>query len=83
MVKRSKVDEIVNRMRLDDELIRRLQLNRGPEVSEAEGDCTAIVNVAWVAKQTNPGISPVLDYPRRRTQRRRIALGVGIHSEFA
>ena len=62
MGKRSELDEIVNRMGLDDELIGRLQLNRGPEVAEAEGNGAAIVNVTGVAEQPHSGIGPVLDY---------------------
>lgn len=81
------MDEIVNRVGLDDELIGGLQPNGGPEVAEAEGDGAAVVNVAGVAQQPHPGIRPVLDYRRRRrrTQRRRIGNGGfgTLHSEFA
>lgn len=58
-------DEIVEGMRLDDEIIGRLQANGGPEIGEGEGDGAAEVDVAGIAEEAYPRVGLVL-YQRRR-----------------
>lgn len=64
VVKRLKLHEIMNRMRLDHEIIRRLQLHRRPEVAETERYCTAVVYVTRIPQQSHPRIRSVLYNPR-------------------
>lgn len=78
MGERSENDEVVSGVGLNDELIGRLQSDGGPEVAEAEGDGTAVVDIAGVPEQTHPSVGPVLDHCLRR---RRFAL-IMIHFQF-
>ncbi|KAF7819512.1 Suppressor of gamma response 1 [Senna tora] len=43
-------------MRIDDQLIGRLQLDGSPEIGETEGDGAAVVDIARVSQQTHPRI---------------------------
>ena len=61
MIKRIKLDEIVDRMRHNDETIRRNQPNRSPEIGNANGDGFAIVDITWVSQKSDPGVSLMLD----------------------
>ena len=54
------LDEIVGGMGSDEEVIGGTQLNGGPEVSESERDCTPIIHVAWISKQSHSRIRFVL-----------------------
>lgn len=79
MGERSENDEIVSGVRLNDQLIGRLQSDGGPEVAEAERDGTAEVDIAGVPEKTHPSVGPVLDHSLRR---RRFALIIMIHFHF-
>lgn len=73
MIEGAELDEIVGGVGLNNELIRWLQSYGGPEVAKSEGDCTPVIDVARVSKQSHPRIGPVLDDTgsgiRRRTFR--------------
>lgn len=66
MVERAKLDEIMERMRLDEEMLGWLELGGSPEVADSEGDSTAEVNIAWVSQKSDPSERPMLDRRRRR-----------------
>lgn len=55
------MDEIVDRVRSDDEIIGRVQLNGSPEVAEAEGYSAAEVDVTRVTEKADAGVDLVLD----------------------
>lgn len=54
-------DEIVDGVRLDDELERGAQQHGGAEIGEREGDGATEIAIAGVPQQTHSGVSPVLD----------------------
>lgn len=70
MVERGELDEIVERMRLDTEMYRWLELDGRPEVADSEGDGTAEVDIAWVSEKSDPSERPMLDRRRRLTGNR-------------
>lgn len=65
MIKRSELDEIVSRVRLNDEMIGRLQFHGRPEIGEGKGDRAAEIDVARVSEKSHPCVSLVLDYRGR------------------
>lgn len=66
MVERGELDEIVEWMRLDEEMLGWLELDGSPEVANSEGDCTAEVNIARVSQKSDPSKRPMLDRRLRR-----------------
>ena len=63
-------DEIVVRVRLDEQLGRRAEADSGGEVSDGEGECLAAVHVAGVAKEPHPRVGTPLKYHLRLRCRR-------------
>lgn len=60
-------DEIVVRVRLDEQLGRRAETDSGVEVGEGKGDGPAAVHVAGVAQQPHPSVrAPLQSHLRRR-----------------
>ena len=58
-------DEIVVRVRLDEQLGRRAEADSGGEVSDGEGECLAAVHVAGIAKEPHPRVGTLLKYHLR------------------
>jgi hypothetical protein len=65
-------DEIVDGMRLDEELVGGAQQHGGPEIGEREGHGAPEMDIAGVPQQPHSGVSPVLDRHLRHLRHRHL-----------